>query len=82
MRVNLAPDSGGVGVVVVCWLVVIFASFSLLAPPNGTAPIACWVSAFAVAGAIFLILELDQPFNGLIQIPSQTMLHALSQLAR
>jgi hypothetical protein len=35
-----------------------------------------------VAGAIFLILELDQPFGGLIQISSQPMRNVLSHLAR
>jgi hypothetical protein len=65
-------------VVVVCWLVVIFFSFSLLAPPNATATLALIVSAFSVASAIFLILELDRPFGGLIQIPSEPLLNALS----
>ena len=40
------------------------------------------VSALAVAGAILLILELDQPFGGLIGIPSEPMVNALSQLAK
>jgi len=35
-----------------------------------------------MAGAIFLILELDQPFGGLIGISSEPMLNALSQLAK
>ncbi len=69
-------------VVVVCWLVAIFLSFSLLAPPNATANIALLVSTLSVAGAIFLILELDQPFGGLIQISSQPMLNALNHLAK
>ena len=48
-------------VVVVCWLVAIFISISLLCPSNATATLALLVSAFSVAGAIFLILELDRP---------------------
>jgi hypothetical protein len=39
-------------------------------------------SALAVAGAIFLILELDQPFGGLIGISSEPMLNALHELAK
>jgi len=69
-------------VVVVCWLFVIFLSFSLLAPPNVTATLALLISALSVAGAIFLILELDRPFGGLIRISSQPMLNALSQFAK
>jgi hypothetical protein len=65
--------------VVIFWLFVIFLSFSLLAPPNATATIALLVSTLSVAGAIFLILELDHPFGGLIRISSQPMLNALKQ---
>ena len=39
-------------------------------------------SALAVSGAIFLILELDEPFGGLISISSQPMLNALHQLVK
>jgi hypothetical protein len=69
-------------VVVVSWLVVIFFSFSLFAPSNATATLALIVSAFAVAGAIFLILELDRPFGGLIRISSEPMVSALNQLGK
>jgi hypothetical protein len=40
------------------------------------------VVVLAVSGAIFLILELDQPFGGLIQISSEPMLNALGHLAK
>ena len=67
---------------VVSWLVVIFFSFSLLAPPNAIASLAMMVAALSVAGAILLILELDRPFGGLICISSEPMLNALSPLAQ
>jgi len=69
-------------VVVVCWLAVLFFSFGLFAPANGTSFAALIVAALSVAGAIFLILELDQPFDGLIQISSRPMLNALSHLGQ
>jgi hypothetical protein len=69
-------------IILVSWLVVIFVGFSIVAPPNATTVLALIVSAFAVSGAIFLILELDQSFGGLIGISSEPMLNALSQLAR
>jgi hypothetical protein len=68
-------------IILVSWLVVIFLGFSVLAPPNATTILALMVSALAVSGAIFLILELDEPFGGLIRISSQPMLNALHQLA-
>ena len=67
-------------IMVVSWLVAIFLSFSLLAPPNATANLALMVAALSVAGAIFLILEMDHPFSGLIQVPSEPMLNAIKQL--
>ena len=67
-------------IMVVSWLVVIFLSFGLLAPPNATANLALMVAALSVAGAIFLILELDHPFGGLIRISSEPMQNALKQL--
>ena len=69
-------------IVMVCWLVVIFLSFSLLAPRNVTALLALIVSALSVSGAIFLVLELDQPFGGTIQVSGQPILDALSQLGK
>ena len=68
--------------ILVSWLVVIFVGFSVLAPPNATTVLALMISALAVSGAIFLILELDQPFGGLIGISSEPMLKALHQLAQ
>jgi hypothetical protein len=69
-------------IILVSWLVVIFFGFSLLAPPNATTTLALAASAFSVAGAIFLILELDQPFGGMIRIPSEPMINVLSHLAK
>lgn len=69
-------------IILVFWLFVILLSFTLFAPPNTTALFAVIVSAIAVAGAVFLILELDQPFGGLIRISSEPMLNAINQLEK
>ena len=69
-------------IILVSWLVVIFIGFSVLAPRNPTVILALMVSALAVSGAILLILELDQPFSGLIRISSEPMLNALHQFAK
>jgi len=67
-------------VIVVFWLAILFFSFGLFGPSNTTAVAALLVAALSVSGAIFLILELDRPFGGLIQISSEPMLRVLSQL--
>ncbi len=69
-------------IILVSWLVVIFFGFSLVAPPNATTTLALVASAFSVACAIFLILELDQPFGGLIHIPSEPLMNVLTHLAK
>jgi hypothetical protein len=66
-------------VVVVLWLVTIFLGFSLIAPPNATANFALIALALCAAGAIFLILELNHPFAGLMRISSEPMLNVLHQ---
>jgi hypothetical protein len=68
--------------IVVCWIAILFFSFGLFAPSNGTVVIALLVAALSVAGSVFLILELDQPFGGLIQISNQPILNTLSHLGK
>lgn len=69
-------------VVVVTWLMLIFASFGLLAPRNGTVVAALLICSISVAASIFLILELDEPFDGLIGISSAPLNYALSHLGQ
>ena len=66
--------------VVVFWLTVNFVSFGLFAKPNGTATVALFVAALSVAGAIFLILEMDRPYEGLIHISDAPLRDALVQM--
>jgi len=63
--------------VVVAWLIVIFLSFSVLAPATEMALLALMISALAVAGALLLILELDRPFQGMLMISRDTAEAAL-----
>jgi len=69
-------------IMLVHWLVLIFFSTSLIAPSSGAANFALIASALCVAGAIFLILELDRPFNGFLRISSEPMLNVLRQFGR
>jgi hypothetical protein len=69
-------------VIVGVWLAVIFTSFGLFAPANGTVVVALMAASLSVAASIFLILELDQPFDGVIRIPSAPMRTALEHLGK
>jgi hypothetical protein len=68
--------------ILVFWLIALFASFGLFAPANRTVVSTLLLSALSVAGAIFLIIELSQPFEGLVRISSTPMQAALSRLAQ
>jgi Protein of unknown function (DUF4239) len=63
-------------VVLIVWTTAIFISFGLFVRMNSTVIIALCISAIAVAAAIVLILELNNPFTGLIRISSAPA-HAL-----
>src|SRR5262245_26296048 len=68
--------------VLVFWLSIIFVSFGLLAPPNVTVVVTLLVCVLSVSGAIFLILELDEPFGGLIRLSSAPLQDTLRRLGQ
>src|SRR5215471_4031511 len=67
-------------VILVLWLTVLFISFGLYAPTNGTVVTSLLVSALSVSRAVLLILELYAPYKGLIKISSAPLRAALMQL--
>jgi hypothetical protein len=69
-------------VVLVVRLTLLLASFGLLAPGNATARLSLAVYALSVARAVFLILEPDYPFFGVVQISGEPPRSALEQLGR
>jgi len=69
-------------VVLIFWLVVLFAGFGLFAPHNPTVIAVLFVCALSVSGAILLILELNTPLEGLIKISSAPLRKALEHLGR
>ena len=67
-------------VVLISWLTIIFVSFSLFAESNATTIAALSIFALSAAASIFLILELSQPFTGLMTISSEPLRNALAPL--
>jgi len=68
--------------ILVFWFAVIFASFGLFAPPNSSVIAALFVCALSVAGSLYLIIEMDQPYGGLIKLSSAPVVTALGQLGQ
>jgi len=67
-------------VLLIFWVTIIFLSFGLFAPPNATVIATLFLCALSVSGAIFMILELDRPFGGLIQISSAPLRNSIANL--
>jgi hypothetical protein len=69
-------------IVVIFWLTATFTSFGLYAPRNATVVAVLAMAALSVAAAVFLILELDGPLDGLIKISSEPLRYALARLGQ
>ena len=67
-------------VLLIFWVTVIFLSFGLFAPRNATVIVTLFLCALSVSGAIFLIMELDRPFGGVIQISSAPLRNAIANI--
>jgi NADP-dependent 3-hydroxy acid dehydrogenase YdfG len=59
-----------------------FLGFGLFARFNTTVTVALLVGARSVAGAIFLILELSEPYRGLMRISDEPLRNAMAQIDR
>ena len=60
-------------VIVASWATLLFFGFGVISGLNPTSVGALAFGSFAVASAIFLILELNQPFSGLFRVPSASV---------
>jgi hypothetical protein len=68
--------------VLIFWLTALFISFGLFAPRNATVYITLLVSAISVSFAIFLILELYNPYIGVIRLSDAPLRAALANLGQ
>jgi hypothetical protein len=62
------------------WLGTMFLSFGIFAPHNPTVVVAFLVASFSIASSMFMILEMDDPYQGVIHISDEPMRQALSQM--
>ncbi|MCE9533916.1 MAG: DUF4239 domain-containing protein [Planctomycetes bacterium] len=69
-------------VVLIFWLTVLFACFGILTPRNFTSIAALSICAASMAGAIFLIMELNHPLEGTIKVSNAPLLKALSHIGK
>ena len=67
-------------IILVFWLSAIFVSFTLFGQTNPVVMVSLFLCALSFAGAIFLVLELDNPFTGLMGIGCARLRNALLPL--
>lgn len=68
--------------ILVFWLTITFGSFGLFAPQNGTVFAVLFVCAVSVGSAVFLILELDGPFDGFLRVSVEPLRYAHANMNR
>jgi hypothetical protein len=69
-------------VVLLFWLTMLHISFGLFAPRNGTVITVLLISAVSISGAIFIILDMTHPLQGVIKVSSAPMRKALEHLGQ
>ena len=69
-------------VTMILWLGIVFTSFGLFAPRNATVIVTLFLCALSVSGAIFLIMDMYRPLEGLMQVSSAPLRSALAQLGQ
>jgi hypothetical protein len=62
------------------WLAVVFASYSLFVEPGRIVIVALLVFALSISSALFLVADLSQPFVGLMQLPKEQLRQSLGPL--
>jgi hypothetical protein len=69
-------------VVLIFWLTILFIGFGLFAPPNFTVAAALCVCAFSVAAAIFMVVEMDEAFVGVMRISGEPLRNAIAVIGK
>jgi hypothetical protein len=68
--------------VLVIWLAILFGTFGLTARPNAMVATVMILCALSITIAVFVILDLDEPYGGLFGVPSTAMRNALADMVR
>jgi hypothetical protein len=80
-RIGLSAPSPILLVIMVIWISMIFTSFGLFAPHNATVVIAFFICSLSIGTSIFLIREMDSPFDGVIMVSGDAMRSAAAHMA-
>ncbi len=77
-----SPVSWPLVTVVVLWSILLFCGFGLLSRINATTVAALGFGGFAVGSALFLIIELSQPYTGLFRVPPGALEQCIEEMGK
>ena len=67
-------------IILIFWLTMLFVSFGLLAPHNPTIIAVLLICSLSVSGAVLLILEMNNPLDGMIKVSSAPFRNAFDRI--
>lgn len=68
--------------ILILWFTLLFASFGLLAPGNGTVVATLFICALSVSAALVLVIDMDHPYLGFIRVSDAPLRWALERIGR
>jgi hypothetical protein len=68
--------------ILIFWIAVTFVSFGMFSPRNSTVITAMFLCSLSIGAAIFLVLEMDEPFLGLVKASPEPLRYALALMER
>ncbi len=69
-------------VMLVFWLTLLFISFGMFVKPNAVVVVSLFFAAMALAGSIFIIAEMYEPYGGMIQVSDAPLEAALARMGQ
>ena len=67
-------------IMILFWITTTFATFGLLVQKNRTVCVVFFFCALSVGSAVFLIMEMDSPFDGVLKVSGEPVMLAIERL--
>lgn len=68
--------------ILIAWLVLIFASLGYRAPANAVVITAVFAAALLISASLYLIIDMNTPFTGTIQVSDHPLRRVLEEITR
>jgi hypothetical protein len=73
----VSPVASSLLIIIVCWALLLFCGFGVLSGANHTTIAALGLGAFAIATAVFLILDMSEPYSGVFRVSPAALQQAI-----